>query len=63
METIEQSNHNDYATLAGQARQARTQYLAQLVRSGWSTTSQWFNPQPPVAKPINRKLRANNRRV
>ncbi|MCB0214514.1 MAG: hypothetical protein KDJ52_34560 [Anaerolineae bacterium] len=63
MKKTETSNHIDYAALAKQARQERTQHLAQLVNNGWALATQLFKRQPAAAKPVNPNLRTNRRRI
>lgn len=63
MEKKDHTNHIDYAALTAQAHQARSQYLAALVKKGWSLAAQMFNQQPSIAEPVSRPLQASKRRV
>lgn len=63
MEKKAYTHHIDYAALTVQAHQARSEYLATLVKNGWSLTAQMFKKQPSDAKPVSRPLQATKRRV
>ncbi|MCB0167026.1 MAG: hypothetical protein KDI79_22555 [Anaerolineae bacterium] len=63
MEKKAYTDHIDYAALTVQAHQARSQYLATLVKNGWSLAVQMFNQQPSAAEPVSRPFQAGERRA
>ena len=63
MEKKAYADHIDYTALTVQAHQARSQYLATLVKNGWSLAAQIFKKQPSDAKPVSRPFQAGERRA